>query len=129
MKWLALLMLGIASVPAAAADLTIRTGETWVFAVKGGQPVVAHKIAADAKPAKGQVKVSVKAMLGTAMFVTNNSPVAYTFRAELLSGGKASAARTCTLPAGGKPAFEQWPQRAEAVRIGSFKATGPGGKC
>ena len=129
MKWIVAFSLLLAAVPAAAADLTIRTGETWLFAVKGGLPVGARKVAANAKPGKGQIKVSVKAMLGTAMFVTNNSPTAYTVRASLVSGGKATAARTCTFPAGGKPAFEQWPQKAEAVRLTEFKAAGADGRC
>lgn len=128
MKAIAALLL-LAPIPVQAADLTIRTGESWVFGVKGGQPVGARKVDAKAMPAEGQIKVSVKAMLGTALFVTNNSSTAYTFRAELLSGGKSSAARTCSLPANGKPAFEQWPQKADAVRLGTFKVTGDGGKC
>ena len=64
-------------------------------------------------------------MMGTTMTVTNNSPIAYTYRAELIAGGKAQVARSCTLPANGRPVFEHWPQKADAVRISDFKVAGP----
>ena len=124
-------LIGLASLPGGleAQPLTIRTGESWIFAVKDGQPADARKVEATAKPAKGQVMASVRAFLGTSLTVTNNSSTAYTFQAELLSRGKASAARSCTLPGGAKPIIEQWPQRADAVRIGNFKAAGAEGRC
>ena len=115
--------------PAQAAGLTVRTGETWVFAIKNGEPAQARKVTASAKIPKGQIKVSVRAMLGTAMTVTNNSPIAYTFRAELLKDGKATAARPCTLPANARPIFEQWQQKADAVRISNFTLAGAEGRC
>ncbi len=66
--------------------LTVRTGETWLFTVKNGEPAQARKVTPSAKIPKGQIKVAVRPMLGTAMTVTNNSPIAYTFRAELICG-------------------------------------------
>ena len=125
---LAINLLAVASA-AQAAPLTVRTAETWLFTIDKGEPANARKVDSSAKPAKGQLMISVRAMMGTAMIVTNNSPVAYTFRAELLRGGKAEAARTCTLPGKPTPIFEQWPQKADAVRIGAFRPTGPGGNC
>jgi hypothetical protein len=106
----------------------VRPGESWVFAVKNGEPVNAHKVPASAKPAKGQLLVTVRALLGTAMFVTNGSGTAYNFRAELMRGGKAQAARACSLPARGK-IFEQWDKPADAVRISRFVAAGSEGRC
>lgn len=111
-----------------AAPLTVRPGETWVFTVKHGEPANAHKVAASAKPAKGQLLISVRTLLGTAMFVTSNSETAYNFRAELLRGGKAQAARACSLPANGK-IFEQWDKPADAVRVSNFVAAGTEGRC
>ena len=128
MKLAAALLL-FAAVPAQAAPLTVRTGETWAFILKNGQPVGAHKVASSAKPATGQIIVSVRAVMGTTMTVTNNSRVAYTFRAELLRGGKAVAARPCTLPANAKPIFEQWKEKADAVRLSAFKRTDADGLC
>ena len=125
----AVALLLLAAAPAQAAPLTVRTGETWVFSVKDGQPASARKVASSAKPARGQIMVAVRAMMGTTMIVTNNSPVAYTFRAELLRDGKSVAARPCTLPAGGKPIFEQWKEKADAVRIGAFKVSKADGLC
>jgi hypothetical protein len=116
-------LLMFAAVPAAAADLTIRTGETWVFALKNNQPVGARKVAADTKPAKGQIKVAVKNLLGTAMFVTNNSATAYRVQATLIAGGKASPARGCVFPANATPVIEQWSQKADAVRLSNFRRT------
>ena len=65
-----LLLLGSA---ATASPLTVRTGETWVFSVRNGDPAGARKVAGSARPAKGQIKVSVRRLMGTSMFVTNNS--------------------------------------------------------
>jgi hypothetical protein len=129
MRALAALLL-LAAAPLHAAPLTVKTGETWVFVLKEGQqPANAHKVAHSAKAGKGQIIVSVRALLGTTMIVTNNSPVAYTFRAELLQGGKAIAARPCTLPANGKPIFEQWKEKADAVRLSAFKRASADGLC
>ena len=119
----------LAATPAQAAPLTVRTGETWLFTVKNGEPAQSRKIPASAEIPKGQIKVSVSSLLGTAMTITNNSPVAYTFKAELLSGGKATVGRSCTLPPGARPAFEQWDQKADAVRIGTFKIADANGRC
>ena len=128
MKLAAALLL-LAATPAQAAGLTVRTGETWFFKVEDGEPANARLVTASAKIPKGQIKASVRALGGTSMVVTNNSPIAYTFRAELLSGGKATAARSCTLPANARPTFEQWQEKAEAVRIGSFKPATADGRC
>ena len=127
-RLLASLLLLIAA-PAQAAGLTVKTGETWLFSVKNGEPAQARKISTSAKIPKGQIKVSVRSLLGTAMTITNNSPVAYTFKAELLSGGKTTVGRSCTLPPGARPAFEQWEQKADAVRIGTFKIADANGRC
>ncbi|HVM22354.1 MAG TPA: hypothetical protein VM308_03490 [Sphingomicrobium sp.] len=114
-------MLASASV-AAAEPLTVRTGETWLFSIQRGEPARARKVEPSANPRRGEVKVSVRAAFGTMMTITNNSRIGYTFTAELIDGdGKATAARTCTLPPGNKPALETWPQKAAAVRISAFK--------
>ena len=126
---LALALLLVAAAPLHAAPLTVRTGESYVFTVKKGQPANARKVATNAKPGKGQILVSVKPLMGTAMFMTNRTGVAYTFRAEILQGGKAVNARPCTLPANDRPIFEQWQQKADAVRIGIFKAASADGHC
>jgi len=128
MKALAALLI-LAAAPVQAASLTVKTGETWAFILRNGHPIGAHKVTASAKPDTGQIVVSVRAVMGTTMIVTNNSPVAYTFRAELLQGGKAVTARACTLPAEGKPIFEQWKEKADAVRLSAFKRANADGVC
>ena len=128
MKLIAALVL-IAAAPAQAVGLTVRTGETWLFTIKNGEPAQARKVTPSAKIGKRQIKVSVRSILGTAMTVTNNSPIAYTFRAELISGGKATVARSCTLPAKARPVFEQWEQKADAVRISEFNVASTDGRC
>jgi phosphate-selective porin len=125
---LAPLLLASASA-AATQPLTVRTGESWVFTVRHGQPVDARQVAASAKPRRGELLISVRRFLGTSMMVTNNTPAAYRFRAELLVGGKAATARACSLPATPSPIFEQWQQQADAVRVSNFEATGPAGRC
>jgi hypothetical protein len=107
----------------------VRLGETWLFTIKNGEPAQARKVPPSATVPKGQIKVAVRAMLGTAMTITNNSPIAYTFRAELVSGDKATTARSCTLPANARPAFEQWEQKADAVRVSGFKVASSDGRC
>jgi hypothetical protein len=122
-------MLLLVAAPAQAAGLTVHTGETWLFTIKNGEPAEARKVPPSARIPKGRIKVSVRAMLGTAMTVVNNSPIAYTFQAELISGGKAKVARSCTLPSNARPAFEQWEHKAEAVRISAFTVADADGRC
>ena len=120
--------IGIAG-PALAEPLTVRTGETWIFTLDHGDPVHARKAAATAQPARSEIKVAVRALFGTTMTITNNSPVGYTLQAQLIAAdGKAMNARTCGAPANNQPALESWPQRAAAVRIGNFKSA-KGGRC
>ena len=129
MKALFALVLVATSLPATAAPLTVKTGETWLFSLDHGDPVRAHKVDAAAKPTRGEVKVAVRALFGTTMTISANSSQGYTFKAELIGAdGKAVTGRTCTLPAKNQPALESWPQKAVAVRIGGFKPAS-GGVC
>jgi hypothetical protein len=126
---LLVLALLAAATPALAEPLTVHTGETWLFTIDQGQPARAHKVEATAAPARGEVKVAVRALFGTTMTVSNNSSQGYTFQAQLIGAdGKAVRARTCTLPPGNQPALESWPQKAGAVRIGDFTPA-KGGRC
>ena len=124
-----LMLLLLVAAPVQAAPLTVKTGETWIFIIKNGEPAKARRVTPSARIAKGQIKVSVRALMGTTMSVTNNSPIAYTFRAELLQGGKVVAPRPCTLPANARPIFEQWKEKADAVRIGNFTPASADGLC
>ena len=124
-----LVALALAASSPAAAPLTVAVGENWIFTIDHGQPAHARKVGATAKPAKGQVKISVRSLFGTMMTITNNSAQGYTFHAELIGAdGKAVMARSCTLPPGNQPTLENWPQKATAVRIGDFKPA-KGGRC
>ena len=108
----------------AAASLSVPVGETWLFRIDRGQPVAARKTTASHPPAKGEVRVTARRMLGTTLTARNNSATAYTFRAELIGAdGKALAAKSCVLPANNRPAMDNWPQVAVAVRVSDFKAT------
>jgi hypothetical protein len=126
---LAAAFLLLAAAPVQAAGLTVRTGETWFFTIKDGEPASARRVSPSARIPRGQIKVAVRPLLGTSMVVTNNSPIAYSFRAELLLEGKATLARSCTLPANARPTFEQWQEKAEAVRISAFKPATADGRC
>ena len=126
------LALLVAASPVAAtkpAGLTVRTGETWQFSLFRGQPVKARKARPDAKPAPGQIQVTVRTMLGTTMTITSNNPTAFTYRAELIGADKPIAARSCALPPDGRLSFESWPQTATAVRLSDFKVAPKGGAC
>ena len=121
--------LALIATPATAAPLAVQVGENWLFSLDHGDPSHARRVAPSAKPARGEIKVTVRALFGTMMTVTNNSAQGYTFKAELIGAdGKAVTARTCTLPPGNQPTLESWPQKAGAVRVGSF-APAKGGRC
>ena len=129
MKWLVAALLLIAPIAAQAKPLTIKVGESWTFQIKGGEPVKARKVPASAKPGKGEIMVTVKSFLGTMLTAVNATGRGWSFKAELLNAGKASPARTCTLPASGAPIMEQWQGRqAQAVRISKF-VPADGGNC
>jgi hypothetical protein len=121
--------LALVAAPATAAPLNVQVGENWLFSLDHGDPSHARRVGPSAKPARGEIKVTVRALFGTMMTVTNNSAQGYTFKAELIGAdGKAVTARTCTLPPGNQPTLESWPQKAGAVRVGSF-APAKGGRC
>lgn len=120
----------IAASPLTAQPLAIPAGETWIFALDKGQPTKARKADAKAEPKHGEVKVTVLTMMGTTMTASSNYPEPYTFKAELVGvSGEAVPARTCTLPARGRPVLENWLQKARAVRVSDFKAAVDPGAC
>ena len=108
----------------AAASLTVPAGTSWLFRIADGQPTAARRAGADSVPARGEIRVTARRMLGTTLTLLNNSPTAYTFRATLVGAdGKAITGKSCVLPAGNRLAMESWPQVAVAVRISDFKPT------
>ena len=117
--------------PAAAQSpgLTVKTGESWMFAISRGQPVRAHKVEPTVEPKPGQVLVSLRSMMGTSLSITSNNPQAFTYRAELIGADKAVPVRSCTLPPNSRLSFEHWPQKASAVRISDFKVAAKDGSC
>jgi hypothetical protein len=127
----AVLLTALAPAAANAEPLTIKAGESWLFAVEKGEPVRPRRINPSTSPGPGQIKATLLSALGTTLTMTNNSSVSYTFRAELLGGpaAKTGKARTCTLPANRSPVLEYWPVKAAAVRLSGFKLTSPDGNC
>jgi len=116
--------------PVLAKPLTIPAGETWVFTIADGQPANARKADPSSKPARGEVKITVLALMGTTMTASSNNPDAYVFRAELVgANGKLAPARTCTLPPRGRPVLESWVQKARAVRVSNFRPAADPGAC
>jgi hypothetical protein len=129
MKWLLAALLLVTPIGANAKPLTVKVGESWAFQIKSGDPVKARKVAPGTKPAKGEIMVTVKSFLGTMLTAVNATGRGWTFKAELLKNGKASPARTCTLPKTTAPTMEQWQgKQAEAVRISKF-VPADGGNC
>ncbi len=122
------LILSVASA-AHSAPLTIRPGESWAYKVQNGQPTEAHQVKPAAKPAKGELMMTVRSLFGTVLVTANNSRVAYSFNAELFPATNLTAVRACAVPAGGKPVVEQWRQKADAVRISNFRAAGNENRC
>lgn len=126
---LALLLAAAPATAASSPGLTVKTGETWQFSLFHGQPIKARKASADAKPAPGQIQVTVRSLLGTTMTISSNNPTAFTYEAELIGADKPVAARSCALPPDGRLSFESWPQKADAVRLSNFKVAPKGGAC
>ena len=118
----------LALTAASPGPLIVKPGETWAFAIDHGQPVRAHRVAPDASPPPGQLVVAVRALMGTTMTIRANSPVGYTYKAELLGGAKRQA-RACAVPANNLPAFESWPGVASPVRLSDFKQASAGARC
>ena len=119
----------LAASPAQAQGLTVKTGETWAFRIANGQPAKARKVPAQSKPKGGEVVVTVRSMMGTTMTITSNNRQAYTYKAELIGAAKAMPIRSCELPANSRLSFENWPQKAAAVRLSDFKVATNGGAC
>ncbi len=129
-RLLTALILAALAAPLPAKPLTVRSGETWLFAVRGGSPVDARKVAATAAPAFGQFKVSLQPMLGSTMTMTNNSRFDYAYRATLvLPTGKSGPAKACAVPANGRVAIEHWPTAVAAIRVDRFKPAPAGSLC
>jgi hypothetical protein len=125
----ALLALLASPVAAEGPGLTIKTGESWMFAISRGQPVRARKVKPTVKPPQGQVLVSLRAMIGTTLSISSNNRQSFTYKAELIGADKPVPLRSCTLPANGRLTFEHWPQKADAVRISDFKVAQKDGSC
>ena len=125
-----LLLTALATAPLPAKGLTIRMGETWLFAVRHGAPVDARKVAPAMTPAPGQFKVSLQPLFGSTMTVSNHSRFDYAYRATLvLLSGKAGATKACAVPANGKTAIEHWVTAVAAVRLDRFKPAPAGSLC
>jgi hypothetical protein len=129
MTALALLILLAPSAAAQSPGLTIKTGESWMFAISRGQPARARKVKPTVKPPPGQVVVTLRAALGTSLSISSNSRQAYTYKAELIGADRQVPLRSCTLPANGRVSFEHWPEKADAVRISDFKVARKDGAC
>ena len=109
--------------------LTVKSGETWDFMLSKGQPIRARKASPTAVPREGHIRVTVRAMMGTTMTIVSNNPRPYTYTAELVGVAKAIAARSCTLPADSRLSFENWPQKADAVKLSNFQPAKREGSC
>ena len=120
-----LLLIALAlATPATArgVGLTVAIGESWMFRIERGQPGHARKVTPTTRPRPGEIRLTLRSMMGTTMTVISNSPRSYTYRATLIDvGGKEIAAKSCALPADSRFAFESWPQTASAVRVSDFK--------
>ncbi len=122
---LILATLALASPATAAGNgLTVPMGETWMFRIDRGQPAHARKVKPATAPRVGEIRLTLRSMMGTTMTIVSNSPRSYTYRATLIgAGGKEITAKSCALPSDNRLAFESWPQSAKAVKVSDFKVT------
>jgi hypothetical protein len=120
----------VAAAPVSAKPLTVRMGETWIFTVAHGQPTQARKADTKAAAKPGEMKVTLSALMGTAMTIANHSHYEYAYRATLvLPDGTSGPAKSCAVPAHGKIAIEHWTQKVAAVRLSDFKPAPAGSLC
>jgi hypothetical protein len=108
--------------------LTLKIGETWVFKIANAQPVEARLVETDTPLAADEIKVSLKASMGTMLTITNNSKTWYNYHAFITSAPnkKGQATSVCTLMGDGRMAFENWPNTINFMRIADFTATSEG---
>ena len=126
---LALLVAASPLTAAQSSGLTVKTGESWMFAISRGQPVRARKVKPTVKPPPGQIIVTLRSMMGTSLSIVSNNRQSFTYKAELIGADKPVPVRSCTLPANGRVSFEHWPQKADAVRISDFRVARQDGAC
>lgn len=122
----------LAAVPAvaSASEVSVKMGESWLFALDRGRPIKARPAPATAIPAPGEILVVLRPMFGSTMTVTGNMPSATTYRATLiLAGGKQGATRACSLPVGLMTVVEYWPRPVAAIRLDRFKPAPAGAIC
>ncbi len=121
-----LLFLALLAAPpamAAGTPFTVPIGESWIFRLDHGQPAHARKATPATRPRPGEIRVTLRSMMGTTMTLISNSPRSYTYRAILIGAdGKEAGAKSCALPPDSRLAFESWPQTAAAVRLSDFKS-------
>ena len=126
----AALILAALPAVASASGVTVKMGESWLFALDRGRPVKARPAPATATPAPGEILVVLRPMFGSTMTVTGNLPSATTYRATLiLVGGKQGSTRACSLPVGRMTVVENWPKPVAAIRLDRFKPAPAGATC
>jgi hypothetical protein len=120
-----LLAMALFTGPASATDrpgVVVQSGESWIFKLDQGQPVDARKVDGEARPATGEILVTLGGRNGTMMTVTNNTDKFYNYHAFMLRRPDETGKPTsvCTLMSNGRMAFENWPYVIPAMRLSDF---------
>ena len=105
-----------------SSGFVIQLGETWLFQLDQGRPINARKVDANAKPAVGELFVTLRPQLGTTMVIANNSAKFYNYRALMMRrpGDRAEATSVCTVMSNGRMGFENWPYPIAAIHLSDF---------
>jgi hypothetical protein len=126
----AALILAALPATALASGVTVKMGESWLFALEHGRPIKVRAASPTASPGAGEVLVVLRPMFGSTMSVTGNLPTATNYRATLIqSDGRGGATRACSLPAGKMTVVENWPKAVAAIRLDRFKRAPAGATC
>ena len=113
-----------------ASGVTVKMGESVLFALDRGRPVKVRAASPTATPATGEVLVVLRPMFGSTMSVTGNLADATNYRATLIhADGKQGTTRACSLPAGRMTVVENWPKAVAAIRLDKFKPALAGATC
>lgn len=92
----------------AAAGVVVHVGETWIFRLKDGQPVGAHKEAPGAGLAEDELMVRLEKQNGTTMIVTNNTKTPLNYHASMNVGDEDRPTSVCTVASNGRMGIENW---------------------
>lgn len=115
----------VAAAISASGMLVLQPGETVVFHLVDGRPVI-DVGASTVSPPVGSLIATLNVGVaggapGTTLKIVNGTSDWLNYKAAIDVGGRGGPTSVCTLMNNGRVGFEQWPEQLRAVAIGKFK--------